>query len=322
MGQYQEGQRLQGSDGKVYVVHGGVPRQEIAEQSGPPAFIPGTTSPYKQAAEQRAQAGETRAAEDQQFQRDKFEREQANANKPKLPTGYQWGPDGKSAVPIPGVPIEGAQPIKPEDLVAVREEAKAKLELIDRLEKQSKEGWFTTGFGASAVANIGGTEAANLAANVKTVGNAGALQRIMEMSKANGGKNPLAPLSEGDFKALSQSVSNLDPSQSDEQFQQNLNVYRDIYKRAYEGAGGNPAELMTPEARANPRAHGESILRSKLDELKANFLAKNPKGQRAWEGIEANAWRQFNNDQRVPGRQQSAPQRGNSGGWGKAKVVD
>lgn len=49
MAQYQEGQRLQGSDGKVYVVQGGVPREaQSAPQSGPPAFIPGTPKPAAQ----------------------------------------------------------------------------------------------------------------------------------------------------------------------------------------------------------------------------------------------------------------------------------
>lgn len=41
---YTEGQRLQGSDGKIYVVHQGVPHEEAPAapaQAGPPAFIPG-----------------------------------------------------------------------------------------------------------------------------------------------------------------------------------------------------------------------------------------------------------------------------------------
>jgi len=59
-GQYQEGQHLQGSDGKVYVVQGGVPRQANAAPSGPPAFIAGTPDPNKAAAEARAGAGEVR----------------------------------------------------------------------------------------------------------------------------------------------------------------------------------------------------------------------------------------------------------------------
>ena len=60
----------------------------------------------------------------------------------------------------------------------------------------------------------------------------------MEMAKANNGKNPLTPLSEGDFANIAKSISNLDIGQPDEQFQKNAGTYRDIYTRALRGAGG------------------------------------------------------------------------------------
>lgn len=81
---YQEGQRLQGSDGKTYVVQGGVPREEAASLPAvprAPGVIPGRPDPYKQASEQRSQAGEIRAQEDQEFQRRKFEIEQDRADR-------------------------------------------------------------------------------------------------------------------------------------------------------------------------------------------------------------------------------------------------
>lgn len=128
--------------------------------------------------------------------------------------------------------------LSPEDSTAVREEAKQKLALIDSLDQRSREGWFATGFGSRAAGLIPSTPAYDVAADVQTVGASGALQRIMEMAAANGGKNPLTPLSNADFIALGQSIANLDPSQTDAQFQRNLQVYRDIYRRAYIGAGG------------------------------------------------------------------------------------
>lgn len=136
-----------------------------------------------------------------------------------------------------------ASSLSPEDRAAVLAEAKQKFQLVRSLDERSKNGWFATGFGASTMANIPGTTAKDVAADVSTVSNSGALQRIMEMAAANGGKNPLTPLSNADFIALSQSVANLDPAQSDEQFQRNLKVYEDIYRRAYIAAGGNPADL-------------------------------------------------------------------------------
>lgn len=73
MAQYQEGQRLQGSDGKVYVVQGGVPREaQSAPQSGPPAFIPGTPKPAAQPTPFQA--------EDQRIQRGKADREERQWN--------------------------------------------------------------------------------------------------------------------------------------------------------------------------------------------------------------------------------------------------
>lgn len=84
--QYQEGQRLRGSDGKDYVVVGGVPRQAPSANApsapntpaaapagnSPPAFIPGRPKPEKP--------------------RDP-------------PSGYNWGPGG-DLIPIPGGPAD------------------------------------------------------------------------------------------------------------------------------------------------------------------------------------------------------------------------
>lgn len=58
------------------------------------------------------------------------------------------------------------------------------------------------------------------------------------MAKANGGKNPLTPLSNSDFQALASSLSNLETGQSDEQYQRNVQRVIDLYTRAYQGAGG------------------------------------------------------------------------------------
>ena len=64
--QYQEGQQLQGSDGKTYVVSGGVPRLAGAPQARGPVYgAPPKVEPY--------------AAEDQGFQRKTNERAEADA---------------------------------------------------------------------------------------------------------------------------------------------------------------------------------------------------------------------------------------------------
>lgn len=134
-----------------------------------------------------------------------------------------------------------ANPLAQQDLDAIRMEAIDKIKLARSLKERSK-GWFTTGFGAKLAAAPGGTEAYDVAADTETLKNAGALQRIMEMAKTNGGKNPLTPLSNSDFQALASSLSNLDTSQSDEQFQRNVDRVEQLYLRAYQGAGGGDLE--------------------------------------------------------------------------------
>ncbi|MGJ3629815.1 hypothetical protein AB5I41_28825 [Sphingomonas sp. MMS24-JH45] len=65
---------------------------------------------------------------------------------------------------------------------------------------------------------------------------------MMEMSRQNGGKNPLTSLSNSDFQALSNSLTNLNPGQSDAQYQANVQRTIDLYTRAYQGAGGRDLE--------------------------------------------------------------------------------
>ena len=181
----------------------------------------------------------------------------ASAATQGLPEGMMWGPDGKTAIPIPGVPGKpGAPgtPPTPQAMEEARQEAINKVKLARTLRQRSKEDWFTGGGwqGLSGVPFIGQAPY-DFAKDAETLKNAAALQRIMEMSAANGGKNPLTPLSNADFQALASSLTNLDPGQSDEQFQSNLDVIEDLYKRMYQGAGGVDLEKdLTPPAPGAP----------------------------------------------------------------------
>jgi hypothetical protein len=70
MAEYQEGHRLQGSDGKMYVVQGGIPRSINAAPRQDPIIA---SDPFKKSAEVRASNADARAAEDQRLQREKFD---------------------------------------------------------------------------------------------------------------------------------------------------------------------------------------------------------------------------------------------------------
>ncbi|WP_143066873.1 hypothetical protein [Sphingobium sp. YR768] len=125
---------------------------------------------------------------------------------------------------------------------AVRAEAVDKIKLARSLIQRSRDGWFTTGFGAGMAGSFNGSAAFDVAKDTETLKNAGALTRIMEMAATNGGKNPLTPLSNSDFQALASSLSNLDTGQSDGQYQANVQRVIDLYTRAYQAAGGSDIE--------------------------------------------------------------------------------
>ncbi|SFR97628.1 hypothetical protein SAMN05192580_2187 [Sphingomonas jatrophae] len=129
-----------------------------------------------------------------------------------------------------------------QDMDSVRAEALDKIRLARSLQQRSRDGWFTTGVGAGIASSIGGTPAFDVSQDTETLKNAGALTRIMDMAKQNGGKNPLTPLSNSDFQALASSLSNLNTSQSDAQYQANVQRVIDLYTRAYQGAGGTDLE--------------------------------------------------------------------------------
>lgn len=125
-----------------------------------------------------------------------------------------------------------------QEVASLQQEAIDKIALARSRKGRSARGWFTTGFGSGVAGSFSGTAAFDVGQDTETLKNAGALQRIMEMSAANGGKNPLTPLSNADFKALSDSLSNLTPQQSDAQYQRNVWRVEDLYRRMYEGTGG------------------------------------------------------------------------------------
>lgn len=212
---------------------------------------------------------DARAAEDDRRAAEKAAREQreweANyypdgTQRPKLEAGYQWGPDGKTAMRIPGLPPESgaAGPQTDADRDSVRAEAIDKIRLARSLQQRSRDGWFTTGFGSGVAGSMRGTGAYDVAQDTETLKNAGALTRIMEMARTNGGKNPLTPLSNSDFQALASSLSNLDTGQGDAQYQANVQRVIDLYTRAYQAAGGTDLErdLLPVGSRSAPVGPG------------------------------------------------------------------
>lgn len=96
MQQYQEGQRLQGSDGRVYVVSNGVPTPEQAQQ--PQSIIT-----------RRADPNASRAAD---LRTQILQNQVSTMNRPQAPVGFRFRSDGNLEV-IPGGPNDPAVRPKP-----------------------------------------------------------------------------------------------------------------------------------------------------------------------------------------------------------------
>ena len=128
------------------------------------------------------------------------------------------------------------KPLSLEQLHQLRDEAQKNLGVLDDLDKGTRK-WFGTGALAPTMSHFGGTNATNQLANARQVGAGGALSKIMEMAKANGGKNPLTPMSNSDAEMIGNSIANLsDIGQSDEAYRKNVQRYRDFYWKIFNTA--------------------------------------------------------------------------------------
>lgn len=126
-----------------------------------------------------------------------------------------------------------------DEKLGIRQDMRTKIAGIDRLKKMSKNDIFATGFGAETMAKVfPASSAGRVKAGVVPIGAIGALGKLLEMAKANGGRNPLTPLSNADLVLMEKSIDNLDPTQADPDFQRALDTYRDLFLRLFKGAGG------------------------------------------------------------------------------------
>ncbi len=204
----------------------------------------------------------------------------ANLGRPEPKEGYRWRADGTGQEIIPGGPADkSAATETPQAMDNARQEALSKIKLARTLRKRSKEDWFTGG-GWQTLSGVPfiGQRQFDFAKDTETLKHAAALQRIMEMSAANGGKNPLTPLSNSDFQALASSLTSLDPGQSDEQFQTNLDVIEDLYRRMYQGAGGVDLEADLSGKPASGSAPEGGIPPASADDFDRSTVLAEPAG--------------------------------------------
>ena len=154
MAQYKEGQRLQGSDGQIYVVHNGVPVLPNSIPSAPQ--MPADPTFPLQAPKVQAEIGNAVAnAQGQQIDNRVAgatvgaQITSANADATAktrtaqtagLPEGFMWGADGRTAVPIPGYTRQGLSPEIRSQAIQAYSDADALERAADQLEQLYRQG--------------------------------------------------------------------------------------------------------------------------------------------------------------------------------------
>lgn len=128
-------------------------------------------------------------------------------------------------------------PLNAQQIQSAETDAMSKLRTIDRINRNAEDGWFPVGFGSEFMANLGGTAAANIGADVDSLKAGGALSEILKMTQATG-KNPFTPMSNSDVETIARNIGNLSQKQSPDNFRANLDNYKNAYKNAYAGAVG------------------------------------------------------------------------------------
>lgn len=100
-----------------------------------------------------------------------------------------------------------------------------------RQAKDLSNGWFATGFGSSTARDVGGTQAANVASLLNTIGANTAFDRLQQMRAQSPTGGALGAVSDTELQLLRDSTASLSQSQSDEQFRQNMDRVIASYQR-------------------------------------------------------------------------------------------
>lgn len=117
------------------------------------------------------------------------------------------------------------------------------VEAAKKAKELSQTGFFATGFGASYARDVGGTTAADVKALLNTIGSNTAFDRLQKMREESPTGGALGAVSEIELQLLRDSVASLEQSQSDAQFQENMDKVIESYERVINRLGGGGTEL-------------------------------------------------------------------------------
>ena len=184
-------------------------------------------------------------------------------------------------------------PFNPAVMATVEADARRKLETIARIKQNIGGSWLpAVGTGAQTLAGIGGTGAANVAADTDTLRSGSALSEVLKMTMATG-KNPFTPMSNSDVSLIANNTGNLSQTQDRENFMANLGNYENAYKRALAGAVGkrtldSEIERLLPSIPENRREFFRQQAAKNYEE-RMSKPPQRPQSATTWYGTPRNA---------------------------------
>lgn len=181
-----------------------------------------------------------------------------------IPQGWQVvrGPGGSwSMSPIPGGPAEqelaDKQRKQETERTNTARSGDVVVQDIDRaLGVLDTAKMPTAGFGASTLAQIPGTPAADMARLLDSVKANVSFQTLTEMRKASPTGGALGAVSDREMSLLQAALGSLEQSQSPGQFRDNLARVRNVYLDIVHGAGQGPARLPLSFQQPAPGGRG------------------------------------------------------------------
>lgn len=202
------------------------------QQTAPANPVIAPPDPYKQADEVRAQQDQGFEAQrlDMEGERLKIAQEEARARAAKEAAEAA---ERNAKLQQQGTAIQDAA-AQMRGVIAAAKDA-----------KRLSNGWFATGFGAKTARDVGGTTAADVAALLNTIGSNTAFDRLQRMRNESPTGGALGAVSEVELQLLRDSIASLDQSQSDEQFQSNMDKVIEAYQRVLDRIDPQPADPQT-----------------------------------------------------------------------------
>lgn len=127
----------------------------------------------------------------------------------------------------------------------IRAELSNVITTAKKAKELSKSGTFATGFGAETAGGIGGTAAKDVLGLLNTIGANTAFTRLQKMRDESPTGGALGQVTEKELALLRDSIASLDPSQSDGQFQGNMDNIIQHYQRILDKTGGGLSANVT-----------------------------------------------------------------------------